>query len=86
METPEKISMTLVRQRFLRYDSKNMNQKKEKKPKKTKKHHRLDLVKTENFCSSLLFYRKSALQTRAYIPAGERRAFDDGDPERWVFR
>ena len=35
------------------------------------------------------FYRESALQTRAYIPAGERRrAFDDGDrnPERWVFR
>lgn len=53
---------------------------------KKKKHHRLDLVKIENFCSSLLFYRKSALQTRAYIPAGERRAFDDGDPERWVFR
>lgn len=53
-----------------------------KKPKK----HKLDLVKIEYFCSSLLFYRKSALQTSPYIPAGERRAFDDGDPERWVFR
>lgn len=53
---------------------------------KKTKNHKLDLVKIEYFCSSLLFYRKSALQTRAYIPAGERRAFDDGDPERWVFR
>ncbi|KAM5209858.1 zinc finger protein 112 isoform 4-T6 [Hipposideros larvatus] len=32
---------------------------------------------------------ESALQTRPYIPAGERtKGFDDGDrnPERWVFR
>lgn len=53
---------------------------------KKTKNHKLNLVKIENFCSSLLFYRKSALQTRVYIPAGERRAFDDGVPERWVFR
>lgn len=44
--------------------------------------------KFKNF-ALLAFLRDSALQTRPYLPAGERRkAFDGGDrnPERWVFR
>lgn len=50
--------MTLVRQRFPKYDSKNMNQKKEKKPKNKKydqegekKPPQVGLGEIENFCS-----------------------------------